>query len=457
MSAPRISEPDAFAALYPPEAWRVGVVEALAVKGFAPEFTPSAPAHDDGVPTYGKRLLARAVPVDGTGSERIGFVDKLFPHAPYDMMMVALGDAAPCSFADLSAVERLTILEMVGAFLEHVGRPDVIERYGLHGGRFHTCWNFDRRTRDRENSMFFEKRFHLHLNYWPGADTELRPRPLGELADLGWRRRLVDPIAHLAPQVLYDATGGGLDDVRFLVPDARRDLEERLPPGLKVRIDGWSELGETWVAHFIARLHNASQEVYDTLLDAFTEPGAPSGTWERPALRPADEVEKRLAGLEWLSPASRAGLKLLAHRLRDLPPRVMRAFRDGGGQFAASTLSGGASSWRSTARMRHLALADLDYNLGFFSPRTNEIGAPLATDSPVHLVVNYKLFADIGGAGLPPMGTVPIVRIVRGSSPLDTEEMAMRSAFHRELLDAGTARLATPRGSRAAWILEGRS
>lgn len=446
---------DSLAPLYPPAAHELLVAERLAVKGFKTTKVVGQDRPVDGTPDYGDRLLAELVSdADGHDGDRLAFIDKLFPHSRYDSLLLVTGPRAPCSFADLLPATQRAVLHLLVEFVDFVSRPETIDEFGLHDGRFHACWNFDRRTCDRENSMFFDKRFHLHLNYWPGRDVSLDVRRLGSLSQVAWRHRLVDPVAFLAPQIMFDALGGALAGLRLLEPDPERDARFGLPPGLKLVLDDWRQVGSERLAAALVDLHTRSAEVYAELVLAFTGSSEPVDPWTRPRLLPARQIHDALRSKTWLSTPARAGLEFLASTLRDVPSSVMRGFRDAGGQLEAATLqnsSAGARRGHTSARVRHLALADLDYNLGFFSPGVNAVETPLGGGGPVYVVVNYKLFADIGGAGLPPMGNVPIVRIVRGAEPLDPAEVAARSRLHRRFIEIAAAALREPVAGGPAW------
>jgi hypothetical protein len=402
---------DRLAALYPPEFQDYPIIERVSVPGFPGMHAPHFPAFKDPWPMYGDRLLYEFIVSDGAGGDRLVLVNKLYPHGLHDMMVLSLDDPPKPSIAGLGVPATAVVLGLAERFLEYVGDPEVIKRFHLDEGCFHFCYNYDPDTLDRESGMA-DKRFHLHLNYWSREIDKLSPRPFGSLSNLSWRRRLIDPITSLGEQIAYDLLSGAIGDIPLLPPNPKRDLCLGLPPGLKIRFDGWSVLRDPVTVETLRNLHTELSSAHALIVRAFTNDDRPPGRWRRHSLLPASTIRSNVAAISGLSEASKQGLVVLAEALQDVSSLAMEAFRN--------------KKW---LRIQHLAMAGLNYSLGLYAQQTNRIGDPLLKNGPVYLVVQTKLFADIGGAGIPYMKALPIVRIQRGDGVFNSRQIRNRDDF----------------------------
>lgn len=414
---------DAFSSLYPAEAGRIGVVLGFGVPRLAnppPSVRNLGSARD----FYGQAMLAE---FEVDGRDRIAFIDKAFPHSRYDLMMLASDDDIRCAVTELGPVAGELVFEIAHRFLTYLGDPETIDRYGLSGGRFHLCYNYDRDTQDRENSMFYDKRFHLHLNYWPGSD--LRAPAVVRWGDIDsgrLRRRLLDPITFLATSVMRDATGGVVAGRPVMPVDDRRDLAMGLPPGLKIRFDGWDVLRGRRITSALETLHEVADTAYRRLHRAFTGEEHAPAAWRRPRLLSAARIRANLDDVDWLSPDSREGLARLAGALRDVDEADMQRFRSD-----------------EALRVHRMALGGLDYAIGMFSRACNRADAPLVAGDEVYLTMQCRLFGDIGGAGLPPLGDAAIVKLDRSAGPaMSAAELESRRELRCRFLEAELPALA---------------
>jgi hypothetical protein len=408
---------DVFAPLYPTEAKQFRVVRELRAKGLPRKDVPPTRGDLDLATFYGEKILGRFDVLDGERREALAYVDKLFPHSRYDLMVLAADDPPKTSVADLAPRTLDLILHTAHEFIRFVSRKDVIERFRLGGGRAHLCFNYSD-TLDRENGQSYDKRFHLHLNYWPGFDLEgmttMRYRDVEGLVE---RRRLLDPIAFLGPSIAYDFFGGEVEGLRLLPPDDARDLSLGLPAGLKLRLPDWDALRERRFARATRALHIGLQHVYSRLSEAFTGADVLPAPWTRHRLLPRRRIAENVDRLEWSSSRSRAGILILADILRNVSPAVIARLRTA-----------------ADSRIRHLTLAGLDYSMSIYAQEANTLASPLSEGRPVYMVVQTRLFSDSGTAGVPAMDRIPAVRVKRGSGTFSPSEIVDRGAFHRALL-----------------------
>lgn len=409
---------DKYALLYPTQSYRFKVVERLSIPGFPSELIPNLEGVTELKEFYGDRLLDEFIVSDGEKRDSLAFINKLNPHGLFDMMILASDHYTKSSISDLSETTGQVLLNITKGFLEFIGDKENIARFNLHDGRFHFCYNYDRDTVDRESGMA-EKRFHLHLNYWTGGQLEGLPiKEFGKLTSLNWRRRLIDPGTYLGAQIAYDILGGTVAGVPLLPPDHDRDLRLGLPAGLKIQFDDWSILSDSILVKVFRELHNQLFNTYSLLSIAFCGTDSPPKAWQRNNLLPKNEVLKNIDSIAGLSETSKQGLSLLANTFRDLSPQVMEFLKR-----------------RKGARVRHLIMGGLNYSLGLYSPSINTIKSPLKNSGPVYLVVQTKLFADMGGAGISYMGDIPVVRILRGDGTFKPEHILVRREFQNSFVE----------------------
>ena len=405
---------DRFARLYP-----TSVAEALVAPTFAvPRFPTADRVRNETTVRqfYSDRLLAE---FDIAGSEdRIAIVDKLFPHARFDAMVLASNDVVRSSTSDLSPVTLGAIFELCERFVAYVSDPGVVARYGLENGEIHVAYNYDRDTIDRDNAMFYDKRFHLHLNCWPAGDlAKVTPIRYGDVSDPMIRRRLVDPVAALAARIIREAAGGELDGFA-LSRSAHAGPGD--PVGLKVHLGTWSALREPAFHKLLRSLHDVAEGAYRDIRTALVGDPEPYAPWTRPRLLSDGEVADNLHKVTYLSPRSRDDLMLLARQLSDADAASMAAWR------ADPLLA-----------VRRLSLNGLDYSIGLYTREVISAERALSAASDVGLLMQCRLFGDVGGAGLPPLRGNAAVRLDRKDGPVMSQgEIDARTGFQAGFIDS---------------------
>jgi hypothetical protein len=137
-------------------------------------------------------------------------------------------------------------------------------------------------------------------------------------------------------------------------------------------------------------------------------------------------VAAALDGVSWLSPESRRGLLDLVRNLHNITPEEIAAIRTS-----------------ARRQVGELAVASLDYSVSILSAAPRDL--PLDQRSEIYLVVHFKLFSDIGGAGLTWLPGLPIVRVNRSSDNLlNAEEVAQRRSFQDDFLRSARGKFDEP-------------
>lgn len=371
---------DRFGPLYPASAMTLPVIPSLPMPRFAappPDVRNLSPHYRD---HYGTNIL-REYPA-GRSGDRLAFIDKAFPHSVYDMMLLAtVGDdrVIASSVSDVPEAMLTALLRFCRQFVGYVDASSTRRRFDLDGAQLMIGTNHDPYTVDRDNGQWWDKRMHWHLNCWPAAAyRDASIVPLGEVDDLNRRRALVDPIAHLAAQVMRDASRTQpLPAGCHLAGDA--DLSAAGGPvGFKIALPDWDFLLDTACARLLVQLHEMATGAYAQLRECFTGSPAASPPWTRPGLLPPGQVAANLNNLTWLSEPGRQGLVMLRALLRDITAHEMALLRT-----------------NMDLANRCLTLAGLDYHLGFWSPA--RLGSSRECP-PVYLVMQFKLLSAIGSS-----------------------------------------------------------
>jgi hypothetical protein len=397
--------------LYPEAAARlqVGAMSSPRRPGELTAGRPGASARD----FYGANLIWESVAPE---PDRIAVIDKAFPHAQHEVMLLASGEPSATSVSDLSSAARSRIFCGATTFVDFVDEVDVRRRFGLDDGLLHASFNFDRDTTDRENSMFFDKRFHLHLNYFSATDLRGVERAHWTQLPRPFARRLIDPLAYIAEHVFADANQFRGDQLPLLRVDVDRDVAAGWAPGPKLVLANWRQVGSTTTQDLLVRAHDLAQWTYDEVRTVFCGDSAVTAPWTRPRLLPSSEIRRRAVAARWLGEDSRRGLEVLAKSLCDTT----------GGSIAALRA-------HPARQVGALTLAGLDYSLSMHSPR--QVGSGSWGEQPVLLTWSFKLFGDIGGAGLPPAGGCAAVKLDRATGPIMTHEsMMQRRSFQEDFV-----------------------
>lgn len=395
-------------------------LDTIITPGFKPEpkfFDPNASSVKN---FYGHRLLQEFEVEFPEQKDKLAYVDKLFPHSFLDTMVLAADENPKSSFFSLGKQTNTLLLEMIHNFLEFVSDKDNIKKFNLENGHVHFCYNYDPDTKDRESGMSYEDRFHLHMNYWSGRELALvNEQKFSDLKNLSYKKRLIDPGTYLGERIIYQKLQGEILGVKLVEPDIDKQCEIGLPAGIKVRFSGWSFLKEDLMRDVMRELHRVLENTYKEITNIFLEEKNELNTlpWQRRRLRNREEIIEGISSISWADNCLKNDLIIFAKTLRDLEDHHFEYFKS-----------------HETHRIRHMSLGGLNYSLGLYSQGKNSHNLPIIEQGPIYIVAQTKLFADIGGAGLPYLSDIPVVRISRKSGTFNEFEVKRRKQFHEDFI-----------------------
>lgn len=368
------------------------------------------------------------------GKAPIAIIDKAFPHSRFDCMLLAADDLPRSGVTDLEPESRRFLFQVAAAFEDFVQATDSVDGFDPACIAIHATFNFNAAGHDRENSMFYDKRFHLHLNAFPAEDRQgIGTCRYGHLADRAQRYQIADPISFLAPAVIAEASGGRLGGLRCYAWPVT-SWPDVLPGGLYLPLPSWRDLAAPAFEAALIEQHELVHRVHGELSQAFTGHPEPPGTWLRHRLLPPAEVRAALEDLGWLTEPTRGLLSSLRAQLRDVDAEDLTRFRS------------------DPARaVTQLAISTVDYSVSVVPVRSlHPQAARWLGAAEACAVFNYRLFSDVGGAGLPPLPGSYLAKLDRKAGPLLTEpELRQRADFREAFVASIIEPLAAGHGAEA--------
>lgn len=363
-------------------------------------------------------VLADGVPAGV--NDRLVLIDKAFPHTRFDAMVIVADDDIRSGPHRLSPATLMEILRLVRLFNDFVTDPAVRSEFGLHGGIATYGYNFDP-TVDRENGQFWDKRFHLHLNFWTQDQLDrIREHtvPFPLVTSKAFRRSIVDPVSYLFARIFCDAAAHFVPEVLTRFPldpiSAHDDAVTGAPVGVKWRLTESRELSSNDLQRHIHQIHDVAQRCYDAVYLAVMSAPPPPEAWTRAEVLSRHQIQARLLSrVTWLSPTNRQMLVELFGELRSLTPAEISACRN---------------DWDlGIARM---TLGGLSYHLGILQNSGVEHGFTL--------VAQFKLFSEMGAN--PALAGSNAVRLDRHDGvTMSADDLERRAAFLARFAESATA------------------
>jgi hypothetical protein len=415
------------AATTPGERFRRRTIQRLEVRP-----RPNSPSHRPGSPIESKTAGA-----DPERTEQLALIDKVSPHALYDLMLTEVSppEAGRAPKADAGSVDPITgriLWQSAANFHRFTTMPEIRRAFELDNGWLQLALNCDPTT-DRESVQAL-KSFHLHLIYWRAP--ELRPlrqaERFADQRDPYLSRQCLDPISFLTPLLLEDCLAD-LDlepsGASWLPADAEASCTGCRPLGSLLLLPSWDGLATPAFERLIRALHQRLLETAERLLYAFTGMTRAPAPWHRHRLLPMRQIAANLEPLG-LRAEVREALLELAQRLRNLSPPL--------GAFLRRR--------SATQRMHCMTLRQPCYSLSL-SAMDARGRATTGAQGPLILSIQPKLFSGIGGAGLVSLPGLPSVRVLRAHGQYSESDWMRRAAFQQRFAAYNTQSLiASPQG-----------
>ena len=350
----------------------------------------------------------------------IGFCNKLKPHAIFDTMLIQSDRDVRSNVSDLTPQQRRFLFLTANSFVQHAADRRVTEKFDLNGARIHIVYNSAATTEDRENSMGYSKRFHLHLNCWPDWQMEsLRIKQLKSTPSVSKRRDLLDPLTPLGGRLIRHliAQENLFPKDHLFSDSAEERIQSKLPAGCVVALhEGWESLLATEFGEDVSRLDKAMTQQYANLQEAFTGKSHPARAWTRHKLRPVKIIQAEIRALGYPREIC-TGLCHLAQTLHTASPQLLEHFRR-----------------RKNLRIRHMSMNGLNYSLGFFAGQPHDSKRPIIGAADVYMVIQPKFLSPVGGASVIYNDLASMIALHRNRRSFTEYEMEMRNAFQQSFL-----------------------
>jgi hypothetical protein len=348
-------------------------------------------------------------------------MDKLKTHALYDLTLMQSAHEARRTLDELTEGEFDLLLRVSYLFGRFIEQSEHIRRFRLAGSKPRIVFNHDPQTWDRPGLQAIE-RFHTHMYVLVSSTLEkirLLRQPFSSLQSAYTRRRLVDPLAFLGPQILYDLLLHSQQTppwAKIIIPDPTETVCSGLPLGLNIILEeGWNVLTRSWFGAYLLHMHQLMVGASNEIFQAFTGEDAIAAPGTRHTLLPMDRIHERIQRIPWLSTTSRLGLHQMAAQLRTASSQLL------------------AQPERHPIwSVHHIILNGLAYTLSIMPSKPI---VPGLTNNPLLMTVSVRLFSDIGGASLFGCEGVSALNIERGYGTFSSSDVEQRQAFQRSFLE----------------------
>ena len=342
----------------------------------------------------------------------LAFIDKLMPHSILDTMIMCM-DNNKSSINDLNFNSVWFIFRTIYGFIQFVSKNEVITKYQLDKVFFQGCFNYSNTSRDRETGMS-EKRFHLHLNFWRENEICFSNKKLfRQLKNKSDILYYIDPLEVVGEYIFYDY----FTKVEFLSGKVISPYEckEIYSTGFKIEYDGWMNLMEKNFILDILLVDRTISDIYHLFESVFLE-GDVKGEWKRKKLRDINDIQKNINCINWLSLKTKKMLYIIASNLKDIDDKLMGKIRN-----------------NKYARTRLLAIDGVNYSLSIIP--ANYKSKKIVQSKKFMVIIQPKMFCDKGGAGIPCIGNVAKVNLVRNARRFTYDEMCQRKEFHKDFIE----------------------
>ncbi|MDI1461021.1 hypothetical protein QEZ54_08600 [Catellatospora sp. KI3] len=246
------------------------MLDGLPAPAFAQDW--SGAGHDNLRTVEQLRAHGRLLCSAGLGEdEGHAVVDKAFPHALHEVMVISAGKRVRSGLHDHSAAYDTVLARLFGTFVDHCADAELAPVIS---------WSYDPATGDRA-SIQSRKRFHAHL---VGRTPQERAVIAAQATTLRHcdpyrRRRIVEEVAVLAAPLIADCVEPSRLAVMRHVPPTSAH-----PAAARFRLhDGWATAADPRFYRDLRVVHELLRRMYDAIAAAWLT--GVSGHWRRPGRR----------------------------------------------------------------------------------------------------------------------------------------------------------------------------
>ena len=328
--------------------------------------------------------------------ELITYINKIKPHALYELMLFSSGTKPLSGFKDHSRAFQVYILKQIGIFAQFAQLNKLTPV---------ASWSYDPDTHDRE-SLQHEKRFHMHLVCRRKRGIKFTTTHTTNFKHLSTnrQRRICDESSILVSEIAREQLQTkGVLDVLEVIHDTNDNLSKVL---LKLRVrGGWESFFKHDLAYELTKVERILEKIQTTLRKGVTV--GKNGLWQRAKLKNNQEIlafvnKNKLS----ISPTLQ---KLTLHFYKRL--------------------------------QKQTRIEDLDaknYNrdiVTYLYPLAGPAHSVTITEygGEVYIYIRPALYSDLGGAGVCVINNT-IVKLKKGVGTFSDNEVKKRTKFQEDLL-----------------------
>ncbi len=328
--------------------------------------------------------------------ELITYINKIKPHALYELMLFSSGTKSHSGLKDHSRTFQAFILKQIGIFAQFAHAQKLTPV---------ASWSYDPETHDRE-SLQHEKRFHMHLVCRRKRGVKFASTHTTNFKHLSInrQRRICDESSILVSEIAREQlqTNQSLN-ILEVVHNTNDNLSEVL---LKLRVrGGWESFFEHDLAYELTKVEHILGKIQTSLKEGVTM--GVNGLWQRAKLKSDEEIQafvnKNKLGM------SSALQKLTLHFYKNL-------------QKQTRIDDAVAKSFNRDA-------------LTYLYPLAGPAHSVTITENggEVYIYIRPALYSDLGGAGVCVINNT-IVKLKKGVGTFSDNEVNKRTEFQEKLL-----------------------
>ncbi|RIO22483.1 hypothetical protein, partial [Staphylococcus saprophyticus] len=267
-------------------------------------------------------------------------------------------------------------------------------------------------TIDRPSGMS-KKFFHIHFNYFQDFQISLEEvKKINLNTSNKLHKMMVDKGTILYQYIYYDYYKNSQFEMV-----SKNEINENIPPGIVFKIGCYQNVLTKRFSDLLNEIHFNLKYLHKFFTNYLFNNSSPNNSIFK-RLDKKEYTNKLIDDLDRVSDNSKKILKKFMNQLHDLNYRSEIHFLNS-----------------KKLREEHLIFDQLNYSMSIISNNPNTPGTDKKIEKDLYLVVQPKLFSKKGGAGLPSIGKIPVVNIVKNQGEMSAIEHKDKKNFQKDFVE----------------------
>ncbi|MCM1285687.1 MAG: hypothetical protein NC213_03510 [Acetobacter sp.] len=338
----------------------------------------------------------------------LDFIDKVTPHSLYELMLIDSSINFKSTIFNYNELIQKKFFNELNIIIEKIFYIRAIENFNYATkNSISVTYNYDPYTYDRE-SIMSEKRFHFHIILHTNEEIKKVNDNITLYKNIDqniMKIRLVDPTIILSTQIITDILKYYKLDENLIEFSIEDEINFFLPLGVKLVFDKKNH----YPFKLMNKIHHIIIEKYYEIYNIiFNDKPA---IWKRSKKKSMQYISEQINKLEYLEIKTK---KMLIEYTSNIPEYKENDYEN----FKKD---------RKKA-IQELYLAGPAYSCTYFLNKT--------IDGKQYNILNiyFKIFTDLGGAGMTSFGNASAIRIKRNFGEFTDREIFLRKSFQNYLV-----------------------